>query len=795
MNKSLYATILLVSLLLVSCKSTDSNTQYTLTLGSSPTEGGEVSSAEQVYDEGTTAEITATANEGWRFVEWAGDHSGLNPTATVTMDADKDIIAVFAKKQYALTVEISGEGIVDEQVVQNKATDYEHGTTIELTATPANGWIFVEWQGDVTGPQNPQELMVDEAKEVTAVFEKKSYPLTITTQGEGAVDEQIVQNKATDYEHGTVVELTANPATGWEFVEWQGDVTGPQNPQELTVDDPKDVTAVFEKKNFEFTLSTTGEGSVTKNPDQQEYEYGTVVDLTASAATGWKFVEWQGGVTGTDNPVQLTVDEAKEVTAVFEKKNFALTINTTGQGAIVKNPDQTTYEFGTVVELTASADEGWEFSEWQGDVNSTDNFIELTMDSPKELTTIFTEEMGSLFYLAQNGVTIKCEDANVGDSGTVDGETYTKRSAGQINFVNADETCTSGITDMSDLFNDDEFFDEDISSWDVSEVSDMSRMFYDAESFNQNLSSWDVSKVTDMSAMFRNAKAFNSDISSWNVAGATNMSSMFEFTDAFNQDIGSWNVSAVTDMSNMFLSAGAFNQDIGGWDVSSVTTMAYMFRGVSVFNQSIGNWDVSSVKNMNRMFSATDAFNQDIGSWNVSAVTDMGRVFAGNTSFNQNIGSWDVSGVTNMARMFYEADAFNQDIGNWDVSSVTDMYRMFYYADAFNQDLNNWVISEVTDMSAMFSNADAFNGNIGDWDVSKVTGMDGMFQYADAFNQDIGGWDVSAVTDMGDMFQYAGAFNQDISGWCVSYFSMEPFGFATGSALIFDNQPVWGTCP
>ncbi|MEX2478201.1 MAG: BspA family leucine-rich repeat surface protein [Gracilimonas sp.] len=725
MNKLLYTITLLVSLLLVSCGSTDSTPQYTLTLGSSPSEGGEVSSAQQVYDEGTTAEIMATANEGWAFSEWTGDHSGTAPSATVTMDSDKDIMAVFTKKQYALTVEISGEGTVDEQVVQNKTTDYESGTVVELTANADDGWVFVEWQGDVTGSQNPQELTVDDPKNVTAVFEKKSYPLTITTQGEGAIDERIVQNKATDYKHGTTVELTANPATGWKFSKWQGDVTG------------------------------------------------------------------------SDNPIQLTVDESKDVTAVFEKKIFALTINTTGQGTVVKDPDQPTYEFGTVVELTANADNGWEFSEWQGDVNSTDTFIELIIDSPQELTAIFTEETGSLFYLAQNGVTIKCEDANVGDTGIVDGDTYTKRSAGQITTVNsnAEETCTSGITDMSEMFKDASFFDEDISGWDVSGVTDMSDMFNNADAFNQDIGSWDVSAVMDMSAMFRATVAFNGDISSWDVSEVTNMSDMFGFTDAFNQDIGSWDVSAVTDMSNMFFSADAFNGDISTWDVSSVTTMASMFRNVTVFNQDIGDWNVSSVKNMNRMFSGTDAFNQDIGSWDVSSVTDMGRVFENNTLFNKNIGSWDVSGVTNMRSMFYEADAFNQDIGSWDVSSVTDMYRMFYYADAFNQDIGGWDVSEVTDMSDMFNNADAFNGDIGGWNVSGVTDMERMFSGTDAFNQDIGNWDVSNVTDMDYMFYYAAAFNQDISGWCVSYFTYTPSDFATGSAQNLDNIPVWGTCP
>jgi surface protein len=37
-------------------------------------------------------------------------------------------------------------------------------------------------------------------------------------------------------------------------------------------------------------------------------------------------------------------------------------------------------------------------------------------------------------------------------------------------------------------------------------------MFYSATAFNQNISSWNVSQVTDMTAMFSNTKAFNQNI-------------------------------------------------------------------------------------------------------------------------------------------------------------------------------------------------------------------------------------------------------------------------------------------
>ena len=68
---------------------------------------------------------------------------------------------------------------------------------------------------------------------------------------------------------------------------------------------------------------------------------------------------------------------------------------------------------------------------------------------------------------------------------------------------------TSGITNMSYLFQDSEF-NQDISNWNVSKVKNMERMFYGSE-FNQDISKWNVSEIKDMEGMFSNSK-FNPQI-------------------------------------------------------------------------------------------------------------------------------------------------------------------------------------------------------------------------------------------------------------------------------------------
>jgi len=118
---------------------------------------------------------------------------------------------------------------------------------------------------------------------------------------------------------------------------------------------------------------------------------------------------------------------------------------------------------------------------------------------------------------------------------------------------------------------------------------------------------WSVYNVTDMNNMFNNADAFNQSLNSWNVSSVTSMHSMFENCQNFNGNISSWNVSSVTTMSEMFRGTASFNGNISSWNIANVESLNAFLRSNEIFNQDLSSWNFVKVDDFtNFMFNNTD---------------------------------------------------------------------------------------------------------------------------------------------------------------------------------------------
>jgi uncharacterized repeat protein (TIGR02543 family) len=236
------------------------------------------------------------SNVGWSHLEIDGQ-SGTEPTF------------------YTLTTTVAGQGSVSPA-----SGSFEEGTSVTLTATPAQGYAFSGWSGDVSGSASPVTLVMNANKSVTAIFtqiqDPDEYNLTVNVVGQGSV-----QPNGGTFVEGTTVTLTATPASGWVFAGWSGDASGTSISASVLMNADKMVTATFteipDPDEFTLTVTVVGNGSVV--PNGGIYTDGTVVQLTATAGSGYSFDGWSGDASGSTSTVSVTMNANKAVVATFSE--------------------------------------------------------------------------------------------------------------------------------------------------------------------------------------------------------------------------------------------------------------------------------------------------------------------------------------------------------------------------------------------------------------------------------------------------------------------------------------------
>ncbi|MBN1185998.1 MAG: carbohydrate-binding protein [Bacteroidales bacterium] len=82
-----------------------------------------------------------------------------------------------------------------------------------------------------------------------------------------------------------------------------------------------------------YSLTTNISGSGTVNPSSGTYESGTVVSVTATPSSGYQFSGWSGDASGTSNPLSLTMNSNKNITATFTQTTAAATLVKHGTGS------------------------------------------------------------------------------------------------------------------------------------------------------------------------------------------------------------------------------------------------------------------------------------------------------------------------------------------------------------------------------------------------------------------------------------------------------------------------------
>ena len=108
--------------------------------------------------------------------------------------------------------------------------------------------------------------------------------------------------------------------TGWAGASWiTGGDTDNDSYHETIIGKGNNIYIfnILWKQYFTLTIAAGAGGTTNPAPGSYTYDTGTQVTLTATPNSGYKFSRWSGAVTGTTNPITITMDADKSITANF----------------------------------------------------------------------------------------------------------------------------------------------------------------------------------------------------------------------------------------------------------------------------------------------------------------------------------------------------------------------------------------------------------------------------------------------------------------------------------------------
>ncbi len=332
--------------------------QYSITVSANPSEGGTVTGAGSYY-EGTSVTLTATANHGYVFVDWTknGTQVSTNPTFTFTVTAAGNYVANFeTASSHSVTVVQTEGGTISADI----STAYP-GDIITLMATANSGYFFSGWdvRDDNDNPvavTDNQFTMPNSNVTVSATF-VQGFTVTLADATNGTISAT-----PTNCVPGTVVNLSATPASGYSLNSWVVYKTGDVNTLVGVSGNS------FEMPSYDVTVV-----GIFGAPQGGEVTIGSGTSTSSSLPTN----VWYKYTTSQQIYTQAEVGEAGTITAVSFKYNGSAASDARTLDIYMTHTNSTTLSTWVAVTSASKVYTGTQ-------TFTTDGWYTITLDTPFE---------------------------------------------------------------------------------------------------------------------------------------------------------------------------------------------------------------------------------------------------------------------------------------------------------------------------------------------------------------------------------------------------------------------------
>jgi len=289
----------------------------------------------------------------WTFLLQVTDNAGQSANSSAVD------VTVTSSPSFIITVAQTAHGTINPGT-----TNVFPAGTQPFTISPDTGYRVADVLVDgisVGAVTSYTFVNVNADHTLTATFTQIEYTLTVNVVGSGSVTKTPDQ---ASYHYGDVVQLTANPASGWRFSIWNGSLTGSVNPSSITINGNSEVTAIFLLNQFTITASAGAGGSI--NPAGATIvDYGGNQAFNISPNVGYHIVDVLVNNTSV-GPVSAytisTVTGDTTITATFGLNTMTIDTSAGPNGSI--NPNGTvSVVYGNDQSFSISPDIGYHVAE------------------------------------------------------------------------------------------------------------------------------------------------------------------------------------------------------------------------------------------------------------------------------------------------------------------------------------------------------------------------------------------------------------------------------------------------
>lgn len=334
---------------------------YTITATADPTAGGSVSGG-GTYSHGQSCTLTATANQGYTFVNWTKNGTQVSTSAsyTFTVTEAAAYVAHFQVQSYTISVSANP---TSGGTVSGGGT-YTYGQSCTVHATANTGYNFVNWtaNGAQASASADYTFTVTGNLSLVAHFSASNYIITALADPEegGSV------SGSGGYNYGDQCTLTATANQGYTFVNWtkNGTQVSTNASYTFTVTESATYVAHFQAQSYTIAVSAdpTEGGTVTGDGT---FTYGQSCTVYATANTGYNFVNWteNGTQVSTDANYTFTVTGDRSLVAHFSIVSFMINATTDpDNGGNIMGVGS--YDYGQTCTLSIEPYENYTFIHW-----------------------------------------------------------------------------------------------------------------------------------------------------------------------------------------------------------------------------------------------------------------------------------------------------------------------------------------------------------------------------------------------------------------------------------------------